>query len=255
MVPAGESSEVWNWETEPSAQLDTKKVLSSFGKENAIRAAAGLDFADQHAGLRIDDDEAVVIEVGRIEEMTVLVKGHVSDEILLGAFGFFDDGELARGNERSFGIGELVDGGAGAAADIDEVAFGREGQTEPGVGDGTRRISFMSLGVDDADGWRLVASIEDQQIAAIGRERARHGKRVDSELFAGGLDFPAVIKEESAAGEGAGLFAVRGLRDEDCGGKRGQRQGRRGRPLRGRFFIRSISGRWGSGVRCRRPWW
>ena len=76
----------------------------------------------------------------------------------------------------------------------------------------------MSLNVDDADGWRFVASVQDQQIAAVGREDAGHGESIDGELFAGGLDLPAGVEEEASAGKGADLFAAGVLRDEDGGG-------------------------------------
>ena len=116
--------------------------LELLGKENAIGTAAGLDFADQHAGLRIDDDQAVVIEVGRVDQVAVLGERDIADEVLIGAFGFFDDGELPRGHERALGVSEFVDGGSGAAADIDEVAFRREGEAQPGVGNGNARGLF-----------------------------------------------------------------------------------------------------------------
>ena len=40
-------------------------------KQNAIRAAAGFDRIDQHAGLRIDHHDGIAIQIGRVEQMAV----------------------------------------------------------------------------------------------------------------------------------------------------------------------------------------
>ena len=54
-------------------------------EENAVGAAAGLELADHHAGLRIDHRDAIAIEVGGVEQAAVGREGHVADEILRAA--------------------------------------------------------------------------------------------------------------------------------------------------------------------------
>ena len=65
-------------------------------EEDAIGAAAGSEFLDDSAGLGIDDDDAVVKDIGGVDEVSVGRHGDVADEVVVLAVGFGDDSEDAR---------------------------------------------------------------------------------------------------------------------------------------------------------------
>src|ERR1035438_8089059 len=59
-----------------------EEALAIRMEENAVGAAARLKLADHHAGLRVDHQNAVAIEVGGVEQAAIRRKGHVADKIL-----------------------------------------------------------------------------------------------------------------------------------------------------------------------------
>ena len=184
-------------------------------EENAVGTAAGFELADHHAGLRVDHRDAIAIEVGGIEQAAVGRKGHVADEILRAALGLRHDDEGPRGGEDAVGEGEFEDGGFGASAHIDGVAFGRDGEAQPAIGHGNAAGDAAGGGFDHADRRRAVSSVEHQQVFAVGREGGGHGESVQRDLAADRVQAPAAIEQEAAAGERSDLFAGRRLRAQD----------------------------------------
>ncbi len=96
-------------------------------KQDAVRAAAGFETIDNCAGLRIHDQDGIVIEIAGVEQMAIGRDGDIAYKIAKGAvrrfhqlegFGWF---ELA-----IFIEAEFEDRGAGASACPHGPPVGRE---------------------------------------------------------------------------------------------------------------------------------
>ena len=172
-------------------------------KQNAVRAPAGLELADHHARLRIHHQDAVAIQVGRIEQAAVRRKGNIADEILRAALGLRHHREGSRGREDAVGESEFEKRGLRASAHVNPVALRREGKSEPAVGHRNASRHSRRCGLDHADRGRPVAAVQHQQVLAVGREGRRHGQRVERDLAAHRIHTPSAVEQERRRPEAA----------------------------------------------------
>ncbi len=192
-------------------------------KEDAIRTAPGGVARDDHARLRIDHGHGIAVELGGVEEAPVGRERNVADEILRGTAGCGDRGKGAAGRQGSVIERELKHGALRSATDIDAVAVGSEGDSQPSVGNRRGPEDARGGGIDDGDGGRLVSAVQDQQILAVARKRGGHGKGVEGDLTARRLETPAAVEQKAAIGQGSDAFPRRGLGTEQ--GRRGNGRG------------------------------
>ena len=79
--------------------------------------------------------------------------------------------------------------------------------------------------VDHADGGRIIARIENQQIFAVSRKHGTHGERAHFNLLAGGPNGPTAVEQKPPSGSGptfcgTACCEVASRTDESAGGER-----------------------------------
>ena len=134
-------------------------------KEDAVGAAAGFEALDDHARLRIDDDDLVVIQIGGVDQAAVRRDGNIANEVAIGRLG--GDGERPGGSQRAVGECEFEYRRPRSAAHVDAVALRRECEAQPAVSHGGTAEFARRRRIDDADRRRIVPAVQNQQKFAV----------------------------------------------------------------------------------------
>src|ERR1035441_1273010 len=160
-------------------------------EQDSVRTAPGLDARDHEARLRVHHDNGIVVEISRIEQVTIGGKGDVADEVggLDVFFGYH--GEDPRRCQCAVHERELVDGGFGTSAHVDLVAGFAYREAQPAIGHRDAAEFLCGGYVDHTETRRIIAAVQDQQELFVRRDGCRHRERVDGDLCARGFDAPA----------------------------------------------------------------